>query len=308
MELRHLRYFVVVAETENVSKAALRLHVSQPSLSRQVRDLEEELGFSLLERRAKSVRLTEAGRVFLMEAREMLARVESGVQRARAAALGGGGVLHIGYAPTLTARILPPALKAMQVAMPRVELKLHDASTREMLVGLRDGSLQIAITVRPSGSALRGLRFEPCATESLRLAVSPTHPLARKQEVALGSLARQRILGYNRQDYPEYHDMLEKLFGGMKPMPRVVEEHDGVSSLISAVAASDGVAIVPHSLDCIAGQRLSLLRLVPEPEPLGIGVLITKDHPTEAATQFVELVLREVGNVGESVPVKRVRD
>lgn len=291
-----------------MSKAALRLHVSQPSLSRQVRDLEEELGFSLLERRAKSVRLTEAGRVFLMEAREMLARVESGVQRARAAALGGGGVLHIGYAPTLTARILPSALKAMQVAMPRVELKLHDTSTREMLSGLRNGSLQVAITVRPSDSALRGLRFEPCATESLRLAVSPTHPLARKQEVALGVLSGQRMLGYNRQDYPEYHDLLEKLFEGMKPVPRLVEEHDGVSSLISAVAASDGVAIVPHSLECIAGQRLSLLRLIPEPEPLGIGVLINPDHPTEAASRFVELVLGQVGDGGEGVPVKRVRD
>ena len=94
MELRHLRYFVAVAETENVSKAALRLHVSQPSLSRQVRDLEEELGFPLLERRAKSVRLTEAGRVFLVEVREMLARVETGVRKARDAAQGGGGVLR----------------------------------------------------------------------------------------------------------------------------------------------------------------------------------------------------------------------
>lgn len=295
MELRHLRYFLAVAETENVSKAALRLHVSQPSLSRQVRDLEEELGFPLLERRAKSVRLTEAGRVFLAEARDMLARVESGVRRARDAAQGGGGVLHIGYAPTLTARILPPALKAMQSAMPRVELKLHDISTREMLVGLREGSLQVAITVRPSVAAQRGLRFELCAAEPLRVAVSPSHPLARNQEMALEALAGQRILGYNRQDYPEYHDLLETLFAGMKPVPRVVEEHDGVSSLISAVAASGGVAIVPRALDCIAGQRLTLIRLVPEPEPLGIGVLIAKDHPTEAASRFVELLLREVG-------------
>src|SRR5260221_10545335 len=107
MELRHLRYFVAVAETENVSRAALKLHVSQPGLSRQIRDLENELGFSLLTRSAKSVRLTEAGKTFLAEARAVLRRAEEAVNAARAVATG-GRELHVGYAPSLTARILPP--------------------------------------------------------------------------------------------------------------------------------------------------------------------------------------------------------
>ena len=114
MELRHLRYFIGVAEEENVSRAALKLHVSQPALSRQIRDLEEELGFSLLERSAKSVRLTEAGRTFLIEARAVLQRAEDAVKTARSIATGGRGELHVGYAPSLTARILPPALRAFQ--------------------------------------------------------------------------------------------------------------------------------------------------------------------------------------------------
>ena len=99
MELRHLRYFVGVAEEENVSRAALKLHVSQPALSRQIRDLEEELGFLLLTRDAKSVRLTEAGRVFLHEARAVLLRAEEAVKTARAVATGGRAELHVGYAP-----------------------------------------------------------------------------------------------------------------------------------------------------------------------------------------------------------------
>src|SRR2546421_7982233 len=98
MELRHLRYFVAVAQQENVSRAALKLHVSQPALSRQVRDLEEELGFPLLERSAKSVRLTAAGRAFLTEARAVLQRAEEGIKTARAIAHG-GVQLHVGYAP-----------------------------------------------------------------------------------------------------------------------------------------------------------------------------------------------------------------
>src|SRR5438132_293917 len=99
MELRHLRYFIGVAEEENVSRAALKLHVSQPALSRQIRDLEEELGFLLLERTARSVRLTEAARAFLIEA-----RAEDAVKAARAIATGQRGELHVGYAPSLTAR------------------------------------------------------------------------------------------------------------------------------------------------------------------------------------------------------------
>src|SRR5215208_5645266 len=108
MELRHLRYFVAVAEAENVSRAALKLHVSQPALSRQVRDLEEELGFALFERGAKSVRLTEAGRVFLIEACGVLQRVDEAVKAARAAATSSRSELHVAYAPTLSARVLPP--------------------------------------------------------------------------------------------------------------------------------------------------------------------------------------------------------
>src|SRR5215471_16280491 len=138
MELRHLRYFVAVAETENVTRAAHKLHVSQPGLSRQIRDLEDELGFPLLERTAKSVRLTAAGRVFLAEARAVLQRVESGVNAARAAALGANRELHVGYAPSPTARLLPLALRAFQAELPEVRVRLHDLSTEEMLAGVRE--------------------------------------------------------------------------------------------------------------------------------------------------------------------------
>src|SRR5262245_23038506 len=183
MELRHLRYFVAVAEEENVSRAALKLHVSQPALSRQIRDLEEELGFQLLERSAKSVHLTEAGRVFLEEARAVLQRAEEAVKAAGAVA--SGGELHIGYAPSLTARILPPALRAFQAVAPGVKVRLHDLSTEEMLSGLREGKLQIAFLVKPTRAMLRGLRFEELTRDALRLAVTPKHPPASRTTVTL---------------------------------------------------------------------------------------------------------------------------
>src|SRR5256885_6229977 len=101
MELRHLRYFVAVAEAENVSRAALKLRVSQPGVSRQIRDLEEEIGFQLFERSAKSLKLTAAGKIFLTEARAVLQRTEEAIKKARAVA-DGAGELHVGYAPSLT--------------------------------------------------------------------------------------------------------------------------------------------------------------------------------------------------------------
>jgi len=183
MELRHLRYFIAVAEGENVSRAALKLHVSQPALSRQIRDLEDELGFLLLERSARSVRLTQAGRAFLTEARAVLQRAEHAVKAARAIASGGGGELHVGYAPSLSARILPQTLRVFQAKLPNVRVRLHDLSTEEMLAGLREGKLQIAFVVRPTPGRMRGLRFEELARDSICLAVAPKHPLASRRTV-----------------------------------------------------------------------------------------------------------------------------
>ena len=288
MELRHLRYFIGVAEEENVSRAALKLHVSQPALSRQIRDLEEELGFSLLERSAKSVRLTEAGRTFLIEARAVLQRAEVAVKTAGSVATGGRGELHVGYAPSLTARILPPALRAFQAELPNVRVKLHDLSTEEMLAGLREGRLQIALVVRLTPAMLRGLRFEELARDSICLAVAPTHPLAGRRTVTLSEVAREPLITYSRKDYPEAHEHLAAMFAAIKSKPRIAEEHDSVSSLIAAVESGAGVAIAPQSLTCTAGLRLKLIPLSPAPQPLIIGAAWSKNGLTAAAERFVK--------------------
>ena len=286
MELRHLRYFVAVAEAENVSRAALKLHVSQPALSRQIRDLEEELGFLLLERTAKSVRLTDAGRVFLAKSRAVLEGADDAVKAARAIARGNRGELHIGYAPTLTARILPPALRVFQTGMPGVRVKLHDLSTEEMLAGLHEGRLQIAFLVRLRTAVLRGLRFEELMRDPLRLAVAPNHPLARQRVVALADAVREPFIAYSREDYPDYHELLASVFSATKARLRIAEESDGGSSLISAVGAGNGVALMPESLACIAGARLKLLPLTPAPKPLSIGIASPQTGRTAAAESF----------------------
>jgi len=287
MELRHLRYFIAVGEEENVSRAALKLHVSQPALSRQVRDLEDELGFLLLTRSAKSVRLTEAGRAFVIEARAVLQRAEDAVKAARAIATGARGELHVGYAPSLTARFLPRALRSFQAQSPGVRVKLHDLSTEEMLAGLREGALQMAFVVRLP-AMLRGLRFEELARDFFCLAVPPKHPLAGRRSVKLAEIAREPLVTYSRKDYPDAHENLAAMFAAIKSKPRIAEEHDSVSSLIAAVEAGNGVAIAVQSLACTAGPRLKLIPLSPAPPPLVVGAAWSKNGLTPAAERFLK--------------------
>ena len=287
MELRHLRYFVAVAEAENVSRAALKLHVSQPGVSRQIRDLEGEIGFQLFERSPKSVRLTVAGKVFLGEARAVLQRAREAVEKARSVSVGIAGEIAVGYAPSLTVQILPAALRKFQEQFPSMRVVLRDLSTEEMLAQLGEQKLQVALTVRPPARLLRGLRFEELARYALRVAVAPRHPLAKAKSTGLAQIAREPLIAYSRKDYPEYHAMLDKLFARVGGKPRIVGEHDSVTSLIAAVESGRGFALVPECLACMVGARLKLVPLRDGPPPLAVGAIWREDANSELARRFV---------------------
>jgi DNA-binding transcriptional LysR family regulator len=272
MELRHLRYFVAVAEEENVSRAALKLHVSQPGVSRQIRDLEAEIGFQLFERGAQSLRLTPAGTVFLAEARAVLRRAEDAVEKARAVSGADAGEIHIGYAPSLTVQILPPALRRFQEQFPKVRAVLHDFSTEEMLGQLGEGKLNVALTVRPAKLG-RGFQFDELARYAMRVAVSPEHALAKADSVSLEEIAREPLIAYSQKDYPDYHAMVEKLFAPVGRKPRIAGEHDSVTSLIAAVESGHGFALVPECLTCMVGTRLTLIPLRQGPAPIAVGAI-----------------------------------
>ena len=270
MELRHLRYFVAVAEEENVTRAAERLHVSQPPLSRQIHDLEEELGVQLFERSAKSVRLTDAGRLFLNEARAVLDRVDEATRAVKAISSGASGELHVGYAPSLAVDILPRALRQFQTEMPGVRVQLHDLSTDEMLTGLRENKIAVALMVQQPAHNLRGLQTVELQRYRVSVAVSPIHPLARAKQVGFGQIINERIIGYSQKDYPEFLHWFVRLPWPNKKAPRIAEEHDSVTSLIAAVEVGRGVSVVPDSLACLSGPRLKLVPLDPQPEPFAV--------------------------------------
>ena len=286
MELRHLRYFVAVAEMENVSRAALKLHVSQPALSRQIRDLEDEIGFCLLERTAKSVRLTDAGRAFLDNARALLQNADEAVKKARAVASAEPTELHVGYSPTPFAEILPKTLRAFQRAMPNVHVRLHDWSNNAIRDGLHDGRLQLGLIVPPSkASSMRDLRYEELFHQRVCVAVAPQHPFARRRAVPITELAAEPLIGLTREDYPNYYDYLSIIFSKVKQKPRVIEEHDSMSGIMSAVEAGTGVAIATDFAYSF-GNRVKFLHLTPEPKPVSVGIVGTKGRLSPAAEKF----------------------
>jgi DNA-binding transcriptional LysR family regulator len=292
MELRHLRYFVAVAEEQNVTRAAARLHVSQPPLSRQIRDLEDELGVALFDHGAKAVRLTEAGRVFLTEARAVVQRADEAVQTVKAAASGQRGEIHVGYAPSLTVEVLPRALRLFQEANPGVRVQLHDLSTQEMLRGLHDHKLHVALTIQLSAKVMNGLVFEELRRYAVCVAVHPAHPLARARKVGREQVAAERLITYTLADYPEYHAWLSDFFAPLKRSPLIAEEHDSSTSLIASVEAGRGVALVQQGFECLAGPRLKIRPLAPAPPPFVVGVAHRKEASPPALASFIAAARR----------------
>jgi len=285
MELRHLRYFVAVAEEENVSRAASNLHVSQPGISRQIHDLEDEIGFLLFERVGKSVRLTVAGKIFFVEARDILQRSVDAVKKARAC-MAPQTEINVGYAPSGTVEILPRALRAFTRSFPEVRVTLHDLSAQDMLPLVLQKNLDIALTLPPyklpRELGMKELaRYEPC------LAVGTTHPLAKLKVVSLNRVAFEPVAALNRKDYPHYHKHLGKLFTTIGRKPRIGSEHDSGTSLMAAVAAGHEFTLLPSCVRGVAGQRLKLLKLRPALPQWSIVALWRKDAETGPVRAFI---------------------
>lgn len=291
MELRHLRYFVAVAEEENVTRAAARLRISQPPLSRQIHDLEEELGIALFDRRPQSLTLTAAGRLFFQEARAVLERAGQAVQMAMRLSGKGRTEIHIGYAPSLTIDILPQALRRFQAARGHVHIRLHDLSTEEMLKGLQERRLDVALMIRPSRlSVSSGIIFRPLRKHAVCLAMHPAHPLARADQIRLSDVASERLIAYSKEDYPEYHAWLKNLFRKQKSPPLLSEEHDSSTSLIASVEAGRGIALVQQGFECLSGSRLEIRPLEPAPPPFVVGAAWRKGNSDAVISAFVKIL------------------
>ena len=298
MELRHLRYFLAVGEALNFTKAAARLRVAQPALSRQIQDLEDEIGVDLLRRSTRGVMLTAEGKLFLEEVRMLLNQADGSVEKVRALARGQYGELHVGYAPVPTTEILSPALAAFQKTAPRVKVSLHDLSTDELISGLRNGTLELAIMVEPTAEQTVGIEFELLRTFPLCVVMTATHPLARLKSIPVEKLAAEPLVCLGRKGYSESYRILERIFAPIHAKPRLAVECDSTSSLITEVEAGRGIALAAPMFKLVAGKHLLYRPLTGTTEVGSIGIArATKGDVTPAGEKFCE-ILRQISSEG----------
>jgi len=292
MELRHLKYFKAVAESLNFTKAAAHVHVAQPALSRQIADLEYELGVDLLKRTSHGVVLTAQGKLFLEEVKEILGRAEEAVRKVRAQARGEFGELHIGYLPPLELRILPRALAEFNDSTPNVRVVLHDLGTDEICHKLRDGSLQLALMLEPSEEARTGIAFEEIGRFPFFVAMAASHPLTRMKKVHLDSLAEQPLVVMGKKRNSEYHRILRKVFAPRRP--NVAVESDSVNSLITEVEIGRTVAVVSQVFKDAVSKRLAYRPLIGTGATFCIGISRAKEGDPNAASEKLCAIIRKV--------------
>ena len=290
MELRPLRSFIAAAEDGNISKAAIRLGMTQPALSRQIKGLEEELGVALLDRKAHSFSLTTAGEVLLREGRGLLEKADIIEQRVKATAK--AQVLRVGYSPSLSAGILAPAMESFTQVHPRAKVELSDLSTQEMIESLQKGTLDVIVTATPS-KEMTDISWTTVQQQAWRVAVPQQHALMKKESLAPHDLHDQKLVVYSQRDYPDYWNVITGWFKQQKINAKIACECDGVTSLISAVEAGLGVAMVVERIACLIPDRIMLKRLEPQPLPVCISAgLLYHQREDKVLSVFIEELKR----------------
>lgn len=286
MELRHLHYFIAVAEELNFSRAADRLHMAQPPLSQQIRQLEEELGFQLFHRTKRRVQLTEAGHIFLLEARQVLQSLDQAVQAGRQASRGEVGQLSIGFVSSAAYNILPPLLKTFRRQVPEVTLELQELTTREQLQQLIAGKLDVGFARPPIEEP--DLQTARIFREPLMVALPESHESGDCDRVPVQSLANESFILFPRVVAPGLYDPIIHLCLQAGFSPQVVQEAIQMQTIVSLVAAEMGVAIVPRSLQNLQ-RRGVIYKPLEGTTPLVEIVAIWQKNPPPTVQRFLEI-------------------
>ncbi|MGW1344980.1 LysR family transcriptional regulator [Kribbella sp. NPDC002412] len=249
MELRHLRYFVAVAEELHFGRAAVRLGIRQPPLSQQIKALEDDLGVVLFDRDSRKVRLTAAGEALYPAARDLLGAARAAEQATRQAGRGESGRLALGFVGSATNQLLPRALRDFRQRYPEVSLRLRELTTMQQVHALRDGSLDIGLLRPPLPEAeAAGLVVEPIGAERLVAVVPDDHPRARQRVVAVRDLAEEPFVLFPRALGPGLHDQILAYCAEAGFTPVVAQEAVQMQTIVALVAAGLGVSLVPASM------------------------------------------------------------
>ncbi|KAF7599616.1 MAG: LysR family transcriptional regulator [Candidatus Dactylopiibacterium carminicum] len=263
MELRHLRYFVAVAEELHFRRAAERLHIAQPPLSQQIQALEEEVGAQLLIRSRRSVSLTEAGEIFLQRARRVLEDAAAASTEARRMAKGELGHLRVGYTTSLPLKpLLPSILGEFRKKCPDVTVQLREMVTPEQFDSLRNNELDIGfVRYNEPDRKIDGLRLTLLSNDPLMMAMPVRHPLANAEQVTLAQFADERFISYPANAGADLGVLVRRLCNWAGFSPKVEQEAAEAVTQIGLVAAGLGVTVMPSPMACIAMDRVRYVPL-----------------------------------------------
>jgi LysR family hca operon transcriptional activator len=295
MELRHLKYFIAVAEELNFTRAAVRLHTSQPSLSQQIRQLESALGVALLERSRQYVALTSAGRIFLREARDILARLDHAGKLAKQAADGRAGDLSIGTFPAADVRILPLLRPLIAERLPHLRLILHSKYAVEPTAGLMAGTLDVAFMRGPIQSD--ELDSRELLREEIVVMLPAHHALASRKSVPVELLDDLPCITMDRSLAPGLHDAIAALYRQARIRMHAVSSADNVLGHLRLVQEGLGFALLPDSMGALLPPGVVQKPLKCDPAPTVSVVIAWKaGNASPLVAAFVDLVRQCVGN------------
>lgn len=288
MELRHLRYFVAVGEEQHYGRGAKRVRVAQPALSRQIQDLEEEVGFKLFDRLSRGVKLSTAGKLFLEEARRILQQVEEATRRAKRVAAGQSGTLRVGFVESMSWHgVVPDSFREFRTRQPEAELQLKPLSSREQIEAVHSGVLDAGFVFAISNID-RELAELPVASLNLMLAAHKGHPLTKRKALRLRDLRDAAFIWFPRRESPAFYDRLmhECFRNGLKS-PHIVQEALNEATILSLVACRMGVAFVTSATRWRCPESVVLLPVVDLKLALPFALVWRKDNASPLITKFV---------------------
>lgn len=259
IELRHLRYFVAVAEELHFGRAALRLNLAQPPLSQQIRKLEELLGYPLFLRNSRSVSLTSAGEALLQRARRLLRTMQRDIEETRSVGHGDVGSLHVGFVGSAMLTTLPEIFRAYREAHPRVKLHLHESFTAQVMEGMENGTLDAGIL--RDGDLMEGFHVTTIYSEPFVAVLPASHPCARQKSVAVTVLREEPFIYYPRSAGARAYEKPLTLCEEHGFRPNIVQEASHWLSILSLIGAGLGVSIGPACIARIASEKVVCLPL-----------------------------------------------
>lgn len=289
MELRHLRYFIAVAEELHFSRAAQKLQIAQPPLSQQIRSLEEELGVQLFERTKRRVKLTEAGQVFLEEARLVLAQLEQAVKTAQRASRGEVGRLSVGVNSSATQSFVPDILRVFRERFPCVELVLHELTSYRQVRGIRDNQIDVGFLWLPNVND-SALSFMSIWREPMMVALPESHSLTHLPQIPLEALVEEPFVLPPRHLGAGFYSQIISLCQQAGFSPKVAQEAMLMQTIVSLVAGGVGVALVPASLQNFQRVGVVYKALQGQTPELEMAVVWLPDNSSPILREFLKLV------------------